>query len=240
MTESSSPVGKSVLLYSGGLDSFILAALFKPDVLLHLNLGGRYGQVETVRLGTPSGAPNVTMVHLDLGQWEDPASLFVPGRNPILCLVASNYGDRIWLGATAGDVAHDKDDEFAVRMTSLLSHVYQPHWWVPEGRDVRVELPIKHFTKRELVARYVASGLPVDELLRGTFSCYEPSIIGGEECGACKPCIRKWAALVVNGITPVIDAESAARAGVAGGGFNGRRPDDRDIFDALATVDTAG
>lgn len=224
--------GSTVLLYSGGLDSYILAALYRPDTLLNVALGGAYSPHETARLRAPAGSPHITTVPLPLARWEDLDTLILPGRNAILALVASNYGDRIWLGATAGDRTRDKDPEFAKLMTALFEHIYGDQWWLPGGRDVRVELPIKDFTKRELVAKYVAEGHDVEALVRDTFSCYAPNE-SGRECGACKPCIRKWVALVVNGITPLVDAGDTARKSVDEGLFDGRGAELQDVLDAL-------
>lgn len=236
MTSLPAP-GSTVLLYSGGLDSFIAAALLKPDVLLNVALGGKYGQVETARIGVPEGAPNLTMVQLPLEAWEDPETLILPGRNAILALIAANYGDRIWLGATAGDRTRDKDPEFARLMTAMMQHIYGDQWWLPGGRDVRVELPIKDKTKRQLVAEYLEEGLNVHTLVRATFSCYAPSF-NGAECRKCKPCIRKWVALTANMVPTIVDAEEATRAALAAGAFDDRGAELVDVLDALAYADT--
>lgn len=237
MTEPSltPPPGSTVLLYSGGLDSYILAALYKPDVLLHVNLEGRYGATETDMLERPAGAPRVTYVDLPLGFLEDRESLILPGRNAVLALVASSYGDRVWLGATAGDRTRDKDPEFARLMTELFAHIYGEQWWLPAGRHVSVELPIKDFTKRELVRLYLNAGLDRDALVHETFSCYAPNAFG-EACAACKPCIRKWVALVVNGYTAdelEVDASAATQASLDEGGFEGRGTELADVLEAL-------
>jgi 7-cyano-7-deazaguanine synthase in queuosine biosynthesis len=226
------PTGSSVLLYSGGLDSYILAALFHPDTLLHVNLHGRYGDTETVALRAPASAPPVIQTALNLGQWEDHETLILPGRNAILCIAAANYGDRIWLGATAGDRTKDKDPIFASEINGLLSYMFSDQWWLKDGRDVRVELPIKSFTKRELVAKYVHEGLDTHALVYDTFSCYAPDH-DGVECGTCKPCVRKWVALVVNGVEPKTDARAGTIARLAEGMFAGRGDELADVLEAL-------
>ncbi len=200
----------SVLLYSGGLDSYALAHILQPDTLLHVNMGTAYGQLETRRLAIPAGwRGQLAFVDLPLVQWERPDAI-IPGRNAHLVLCAANHGDEIWLAATAGDRVTDKDEVFAERMNDLLAHLFQPQWWLPEGRNVRLSLPAKEWTKQQLVAEYLAAGGDPVAIAYDTVSCYTPR--DGDHCGACKPCARKWVALKVNSVEPGYDAEAFVRA----------------------------
>lgn len=190
-----------VLLYSGGLDCYCLAHLWPPDVLLHVDMGTAYGKRETARLHRqplPLGLP-LTKARLPLAAWERP-DLIIPGRNLHLLLVAAQYGDTLALAATAGDRVLDKSSEFAARASDLLTYLWRPQHWT-EGKQVEVVLPGKHLTKTELVQRALAAGAPPDGLT-GTWSCYGD---GKRECGACKPCARKWVALVLNDVQPAVD-----------------------------------
>lgn len=202
---------RTVLLYSGGLDSYALAALLRPTILLTVDTGTGYGDVEQARLRVPSGLGDRLrrLPMRDLARFERPGDLILPGRNATLVLAAANYGDTIYLGATAGDRVCDKDEGFRTRMNALLAHLYQPQWWLPEGRQVELQLPVKHLTKRQIVAEYLAAGLDGAALARGSFSCYHPA--RATECGKCKPCTRKWVALVVNGIRPALDCSAIVR-----------------------------
>jgi 7-cyano-7-deazaguanine synthase in queuosine biosynthesis len=256
----------TVLLYSGGLDSYVAAYLFKPDVLLNVDLGGRYSAAESAMMHAPRDQ-FIQRLRLDLSTFENKENLILPGRNAILAHVAAAYGDVIYLGATAGDRTHDKDEEFARRMNAVFGHIYAPQWWLPRGRNVEVELPIKRYTKRGLVSAYLDSRGDPAKLVSETFSCYAPSpdmtyqadldrrareaAERGEgfasdmksatyarwlPCGRCKPCIRKWIALVVNGITPDFDAEPAVREAYARGDFDERGDEKTDALEALAHV----
>ena len=42
--------GKKVLLYSGGMDSYIIDKLWKPDVKLYINYGLRQNEIEMSHL----------------------------------------------------------------------------------------------------------------------------------------------------------------------------------------------
>lgn len=218
----------SVLLYSGGMDSYIAAALLNPDILLHVDTGTHYGDVERSRLTPPSGM-SITRASLrDLAAWENPTTKILPGRNLHLVLLGASFANRIWLGATAGDRTCDKDERFARLATDLLQHIYSPQWWLPDGRPVVVELPIKRFTKRQLVRQYIEAGFPASDLAMNTFSCYFPSE-NGEPCAACKPCARKWVALTAEEVHPGYDASVAAVD------FSqGRGTEAQDCRDALA------
>lgn len=200
----------TVLLYSGGLDSYCAAVTLQPDVLLAVDTGTHYGTAELAAMQTPPGMEDrLTVAEFrDLAQWERPDDLILPARNAHLVLLAANYGDTIYLGATAGDRVTDKNQGFADRMNNLLAHLYQPQWWLPEGRDVRVELPLKDLSKREIVAQALSHGATRDELVTRTFSCYHPTPTG-HPCAACKPCIRRYIALLVNGCTPDVDCSAS-------------------------------
>ena len=203
----------TVLLYSGGLDSYSLAKIINPDVLLHVTMGTTYGQVENTNLRQPAGTTGqLVRAALDLSHWER-SDKIIPGRNAHLVLLAANYGDKIILGATAGDRVTDKDQEFAYRINDLLQHIYKPQWWLPEGRTPTLHLPAKQWTKRELVMRYIAACGDPDDLVNNSISCYRARTHQETttHCGNCKPCARKWVALTLNGVTPNYNASDYLR-----------------------------
>lgn len=192
--------GTSVALYSGGVDSYCMAYLCEPEILLHVLMAGRYGLQERTALETPPGMePRLECVDLsDLGLFELANSKVIPGRNAALALVASNYSDEILMGSVDSSTGHDKDEGFAARMNGLFDWMYQPARWLPEGRKVRLRLPLYGLTKTQLVGQVLARGHDGQELADRTFSCYEPS--GVHPCGRCPPCGRKWMAFSVYGI----------------------------------------
>ena len=54
-----------ILLYSGGMDSWLMNKLWKPDVKLYINLNGRYNKQEIAHL-----PKDVIIENLDLSKWE--------------------------------------------------------------------------------------------------------------------------------------------------------------------------
>lgn len=206
-----SPIpSKVVALYSGGIDSYCMAAIMKPDVLLNVNLGGRYGDTETRRLKAPPGMEDrLVTVDFPLGQYELPENFIIPARNAILAMIAVNYGDTILLGSVAQSRGADKDKEFQARINHLFEHMFSPQpVWLPDGKHVWMELPVYHMTKTQLVMEAMIAGYRGEDIRDDTFSCYTPTP-EGEECGQCKPCGRKWGALAANGIEPAVDARAA-------------------------------
>ena len=188
-------IGKTVLLYSGGLDSYAASFLLKPDICLCCNMQTQYSRKEIEFMVRPAHGKLVTLSDLKLTRFEMPESLIVPHRNALLVLMAAYYGSTIWLGAVANDLSTDKDQRFCNLMTELLKHVWQPSYWSP-GVDVTVELPIRDMTKEQLIKRFIERGGNVDQLKR-TVSCYHPTLL---QCGECKACIKRWMGLAACGL----------------------------------------
>jgi 7-cyano-7-deazaguanine synthase len=179
-----------VLLYSGGMDSWLISKIINPDVKLYVNLHSRYSQAEISRLGA-----DVVVEDLDLSKWEREDSI-IPLRNLYLCAVASNYGNEIYLGATQGDRVLDKSFKFADLATAMLSFLYKKQHWTEE-RHVTVNVDFKRYTKSQLLALYLDNSGTIKEAFDNSFSCYSP--VNGEECWECKACLRKWVAFANNG-----------------------------------------
>lgn len=193
--------GKTVLLFSGGMDSLMVAWLAKPDVLLYVRHGSRYEQAEAsalTRLVAAEALPPGSLLHIDtlpLGRFERPDAI-IPLRNLFFVALAAQYGERVLVGAMQGDRSLDKSAEFFQRTSDLLSYLHGPqHWCQP--RTFFVNAPYQRETKTSLVRRYLAVGHD-PALLRMSFSCYDP--VESRQCGVCKPCFRKWVALRNNGI----------------------------------------
>lgn len=194
--------GKSVLLFSGGMDSVIFDKLLNPDILLYIPTGPVYEEIETHKINQLADekfidrdklicVPDV----LNLVSFERDDAI-VPNRNAFLMLVASMYGETVYLGSVWGDRSTDKDETFYKHMKTLLDHMWQEQHWTEE-RKFTISSPYKSVTKTELVREYLEKGYDPEAMIV-SYSCYE-----GKEpvCGWCKPCFRKWVSLVNNNIT---------------------------------------
>lgn len=176
--------GKKVLLYSGGLDSWLIDKLWKPDVKLYIDMSTEYSKQEIQNL-----PEDVIIEKLDLGNWERKDAI-IPLRNLYLIMYASNYGDIICTGSLAGDRSLDKSFEFYDKTEDMINYLYSPQWWIPEGREIKIERQFKYLTKTELLKKYLDEGGDIEKAWKGSFSCYHP--VGMETCKICKPCTRKF------------------------------------------------
>ena len=109
---------KKVLLYSGGVDSYMINQIWKPDVKLYVDMNTRYSKQEIARL-----PKDVIVTKLDLSEFER-SDAVIPARNLYLLTIATNYGDEICLGATADDRQADKTIEFAEKASDILSFLH--------------------------------------------------------------------------------------------------------------------
>lgn len=217
-----------VLLYSSGMDSVAMDFLWKPDVRLYVDMGTAYAEQEKALL--PADA---VVVPLPLKQFERPDGI-IPLRNLMLVAVAAQFGTEVGMAATKGDRVLDKSFRFASLASDLMSFLWSEQHWTP-GKKVKVALPLKLLSKREIVAAYLEAGGDGEVLASRTFSCYAPTA-SGAHCGACKPCYRKWVALTCNGISAGYSArayiEQHILPAIKDGTF-GRGDEGKDVLDAL-------
>jgi len=192
---------KSVLLFSGGMDSVMFDLLLKPDVLLYAPTGSNYETIETAKIkqladdNIIDGDKLIIMEDtINLAPFERD-DLIVPNRNAYLVLLASHFGETIYLGSVYGDRSFDKDKTFYQLMENLLNHVWSEQHWTEE-RKFNVTSPYKDTTKTELIKQYVAAGGKTQHIL-DSYSCYRGEPIA---CGHCKPCVRKAVALICNDV----------------------------------------
>lgn len=199
---------KSVLLYSGGMDSYIISQLENFDTILYIDSKSKYSKIE-IEFLKEQGLNVVIDERLNLSDVEMESAL-VPLRNLFFVMIASYYGDRIVLGATAGDRSSDKDETFAKLTSELLSYIYKPSWW-SEGREIFIDLKYKTFTKKQLLESYIINKGSVEDLATKSFSCYHPTDTN-KPCGVCKPCVRKWLTLLPHGYDMSIHYEGNPRS----------------------------
>ena len=185
---------KKVLLYSGGMDSWLIDKLWEPDIKIYVNMHTEYSNWEIARL-----PKDVDVVDLPIGQYSLNNSI-IPLRNLYLFLVAFNvtyFEDaEICLGALDGDRINDKSQEFVDLLNPLLKYLYEEQFSQP-GRNVKAVMPYKKYSKRELLEMYIEKGGDIDEVWYNTFSCYHPK--QGKMCLDCKACFRKAIPFIVAG-----------------------------------------
>lgn len=181
-----------VLLYSGGMDSWLIDKLWKPDIKLYIDIDGSYSAQEISLL-----SKDVKIIHFPLGQFEQ-ESKFIPLRNLYFLMLASNYGDEICLGATAGDWgSKDKTPEFFDKAEEMLNFLLQKQSKVANSKHIKIEREYLYKYKDELVKEYLDKGGTLEAIYNDSFSCFNPC--GNNACYSCKPCFRKYVCLAYYG-----------------------------------------
>lgn len=241
-----------ILLFSGGSDSVLISHLYQPDFLVYCDLGTHYAKEEIAKIkqGPFKDDPRLKILDFSfLGKYERESDLILPLRNLYLPMFICNefpeteYGDLdICIGATRSDRILDKSIEFAEKTSDLLSYLYSPQHWIPEGRKIHINVDYKKYTKTEMLKIYKDQGGDVDILRKQSFSCYDP--VNGEECmcrnGICKPCFRKYISYKLNGAhftsaedTSVCEAIKAEILPIIKAGNYGRPDEEKEILEVL-------
>jgi 7-cyano-7-deazaguanine synthase len=181
------------LLLSGGMDSYALAFMEKPDVALTIDYGQKPAQAEIQastllanRLGIQHIVISINLSSLGSGDLSDnapialaPASDWWPYRNQALITIAamrliSLNVNRLLIATVANDSYHtDGSLNFIQLMNNLLQ--------LQEGH-MQLLAPAINMSTVELVKR---SGIPFS-LLAWSHSCHKENIA----CGQCRGCIK--------------------------------------------------
>lgn len=220
----------NVIMYSGGLDSFLTYKYLinNKDIkdtlsLLYFNLGARCTSAEIELFNTDSFKKHVTCDSflisdaLNLGDLET-ESAYIPNRNILAAITVNSItgADRIWIGGTLSDRVNDNNDHVCYQLSNLLSSMH--------NKDIKIDSPFYDQHKCDIVRNYIETngfGHYNDKheaqisLLESTFSCYNPlstarivnTFIDREviqiktrECLCCPACFRKCMSMYAAGI----------------------------------------
>jgi len=178
-----------ILLFSGGVDSFIAYSYLGGPKTLYFNLGTPYAQkeIEFVKKVDPKIIIDVNLRYLGKTQQGDKA--YVPFRNMLMAAEAVRYDDHVVIAGLKDDQVSDKNESIFGKFSDLFSEM--------EGRPITVSSPFWQATKSDIVKWYLNNGGKEESLLE-TVSCY--SSIIDNYCGNCPCCFRKWVAFRGNGI----------------------------------------
>ena len=187
---------KKVLLYSGGMDSWLIDKIWKPDIKIYVDMKTEYSEIEKSRLPA-----DVILAELPLNQFSLDNSI-IPLRNAYLYLIACNitgFEDvEICLGALNGDRINDKSLEFINLLNPVVNFLYEEQQSQP-GRKVNLVMPFKDMSKRELLDCYLKKGGHLRVAYNNSFSCYHP-LADDAPCLNCKACFRKAIPFIVSGM----------------------------------------
>ena len=171
-----------VLLYSGGMDSWLIDKLIKPDIRLFLDIGTKQSEQEKKRL-----PKDVIIKKISLSEYvQDDNLLTIPLRNLIFLCIAINYGEHIILGTTSDDLHYDKKEEFVSATQKLFNSVLTKEL---VAKKIKIDIPFKDKSKTEILHEYLQQGGDIEKAFKESFSCHFP--VGENECLKCIPCIKK-------------------------------------------------
>ncbi len=201
---------KAVVLLSGGLDSSTCLAIAKSEGYEIYALSFDYGQrshselqaarVLAERMGVVQhsviplgigalGGSALTDADMDVPEQESvgiPVT-YVPARNTVflsyaLALAEAIHAQTIFIGVNARDYSGYPDcrPEFIAAFEAMANLATKA---AVEGAALRIEVPLIHLSKAEIIARGIALG--VDYSL--TVSCYQADA-QGRACGRCDSC----------------------------------------------------
>lgn len=178
-----------ILLFSGGVDSFIAYYYLGKPKTLYLDLSTPYTdkEIEFVRRIAPDTIFDNNLQYL--GETQQGEKAYIPFRNMLMAAEAARYDDQIVIAGLKDDKVSDKNEGIFKKFSDIFSEM--------EGRRIRVVSPFWRFTKSDIVRWFLLEGGSSDDLL-ATVSCYSPE--PDNYCGRCSCCFRKWIALRSNGI----------------------------------------
>lgn len=226
------------MLLSGGLDSYTAAAISKSRGAELSALTVRYGQHHAAELEAAARVARVLGVarRLELSvnleaiggsaltgsgtvpkdralDTSDIPSTYVPARNTIFLSLALGWAevigaDTIVIGANAVDYSGYPDcrPEYLrafERMAGLATKA------AIEGHSIRIEAPLLHMSKAEIIRTGIALGLDYGL----THSCYDP-LPDGSPCSRCDSCRLRARGFEEAGVNdPLAGARHALRSG---------------------------
>ena len=174
-----------ILLFSGGMDSFVAYHYLNKPKTLYVDLGHRYmtHEVDMVKKLIPK---TIIDTRLNLADWEQ-KDANIPLRNAFLIMIASKYDRDVVLVVQRGEMnIPDRSVYFFNNFGEWLTFLW--------GDKRSISTPFFHMTKTQMVEWYLKMDLSIKELI-STRSCYSP---GELPCGNCAACFRRWVAFINN------------------------------------------
>lgn len=189
---------REILLFSGGLDSFIAWEYLNRPMCIYFDLGHKYAKQELERVNLLAEVYEdmavIITTDIKMAVYEDETA-HIPLRNLFLISYASLHANKIWLVVQKGELdLPDRSITFFALMNRTL-RVAQ------KDSRIIVDSPFFKMTKADMIGWYIKAGYPV-HALKQTWSCYHPARVENRyiPCGQCSACFRRWAAMAYNNI----------------------------------------
>ncbi len=204
---------KIVILYSGGLDSFIMYHMAKvkfPDAeiqAIYFNHGQPVADKEIEGLPDFVEVRNIDWLNKEktpvaqAGRRE--GAIMIPGRNLVFgtLIACQELPDEIWIGALKGETHEkgtDKNYMFLSHMNNTINYVLKPF---KDNIEAKFPLADAGLDKLSAVQWGLENGLSDDDIL-STRSCHNGDT---DACGQCIQCIKRWAVFGICGFSEDYD-----------------------------------
>ena len=178
---------KCVLLFSGGVDSFIAYHVLKAEhqeiIPLYVNYNGRYTDKELSVVQKLIPSCQINWRTFNFSSFEYGKKAFIKNRNVYLALVASNYSNNIAMAGLKDDNVGDKCPKAFEAMSMLLNTV--------NDDDVYTVFSPFFFKEKIDIIEWYINNVGDIGLLTKTVSCYDEKY---SYCGHCPACFRKFCA----------------------------------------------
>lgn len=192
-------LSERILLFSGGLDSFIAWHYLNYPPVLFMKAGQSYESKEFATVKYFSSRYKNMELHIDesinVSSWEEPND-YIPYRNVFFTMVASLYAPLVYLVGIRGDSVDDNNPAATNNMGRFYNNFNH-------NESVKITSPFYEMSKSQIIRWYLKSGLSQNDLLR-TRSCYDNR--SKNQCGKCGSCFRRWVAFENNGIKERYDS----------------------------------
>jgi len=203
---------KIVILYSGGLDSFLMyhyAKIKYPEAEVKCLFFAHGQAAEKEELDS---LPEFVIVRKvdwlndtikPIAKKDDPyaGAIYIPGRNLVFGVLAASQelANEVWMGTVWDEdnpKGTDKNEKFRNMTSELLSYVLSPFL-----DDCKLVFPFveEEWTKEKCVKWALTNGLTAKEIRDSSISCWHPK--DGKPCGECKQCTKRFLSFGLNGFT---------------------------------------
>ncbi|SIS55484.1 7-cyano-7-deazaguanine synthase QueC [Alicyclobacillus vulcanalis] len=211
-------MAKAVVILSGGLDSATCMGIARAAGYELCPITFDYGQRHRIELESAKkvaafygvkdhrivsidflreiGGSALTDTSIDVpteGVSRDIPVTYVPGRNLLFLAIAASYAEvigaeAIYIGVNALDYSGYPDcrPEFIEGVEHVLRIGTKAG---VEGRPIRIETPLLHWTKGEIVRKGLELGVPYEL----TTSCYQGGDVACGECDSCRLRLKGFA-----------------------------------------------
>lgn len=209
-----------VLLYSGGLDSYVtyyyLTRAKRLNVVpVYFCLANAYQWFEEEHILSMKEFKVLVNPCIDLGDLEDPEDFHIPMRNVILMILAAiRYHQNVFIGSVYDDNSPDGNEKVFKAVTKLLNQVEVKAGYA-DSFSISAPLQSDGLRKSQACRWFVQNIASPEVLTRNSASCFKPVAEGEVElpsvpirdgdykshhCYSCACCFRRNASLFSVGV----------------------------------------